>query len=90
MPQEQTFTPVTFGYLRHEAKWLHLYCTICGHEREFDVAQPPFAHMADATVVPTLGQVMVCSRCGTRGKIWSVPEFHGPSVETLKRWRHPK
>jgi hypothetical protein len=83
----QTFTPVTFGYLRREAKWLHLYCTVCGHEREFDVAQPPFAHMADATVVPTLGQSMVCSKCGTKGKIWSVPEFHGASPETRKRWR---
>jgi hypothetical protein len=84
---KQTFTPVTFGYLRREAKWLHLYCTVCGHEREFDVSQPPFAHMADATVVPTLGQSMVCSKCGTKGKIWCVPEFHGASAETLERWR---
>jgi hypothetical protein len=83
----QTFTPVTFGYLRRQAKWLHLYCTVCGHEREFDVSQPPFAHMADSTVVPTLGHYIVCSKCGTKGKIWSVPEFHGASAETLRRWR---
>lgn len=76
----QTFKPVTFGYLRREAKWLH-------HEREFDVSQSPFAHMPDHTVVPTLGQSMMCSKCGTEGKIWSVPEFHGASAETLKRWR---
>jgi hypothetical protein len=50
---QQTFTPVTFGYLRREAKWLDLYCTVCGHEREF--GQPPFDHMSDRTVVPTLG-----------------------------------
>jgi hypothetical protein len=68
-----TFTPETFGDQRREAKWLNLYCTVCGQEREFDVAQPPFAHLADATVVPNLGQSMVCSKCGTKGKIWSVP-----------------
>jgi hypothetical protein len=84
---KQTFTPVTFGYLCREAKWLHLYCTVCGHEREFDVSQPPFAHMPDALVVPTLGQAMVCSKCGTKRKIWSVPEFHGATAETLRRWR---
>ena len=84
---KQTFTPVTFGYLRREAKWLHLYCTVCGHDREFDVSQPPFAHMTDSTVVPTLGQSMVCSNCGTKGEVWSVPEFHGASPETRKRWR---
>ena len=84
---KQTFTPVTFGYLRREAKWLHLYCTVCGQEREFDVSQPPFAHMTDSTVVPTLGQSMVCSNCGTKGKVWSVPEFHGALPETRKRWR---
>jgi hypothetical protein len=54
---------VTFGYLRSEAKWLHLYCTVCGH----DVSKPPFDRMSDSTVVPTLGQSMVCSRCGTKG-----------------------
>jgi hypothetical protein len=52
------YQPVTFGYLRQEAKWPHLYCTVCGHEGEFNVGLPPFAHMAD-TVVPTLGQVTV-------------------------------
>jgi hypothetical protein len=81
------YQPVTFGYLRQEAKWLHLYCTVCGREREFDVSKPPFDQMPDSTVVPTLGQLMVCSKCGTKGKIWSVPEFHGASADTLKRWR---
>ena len=81
------FEPVTFGYLRREARWLHLYCTNCGHEREFDVSRPPFDHMADSTVVPTLGKSMVRSKCGTKGKIWSVPEFHGASPATLRRWR---
>ena len=81
------YQPVTCGYLRQEAKWLHLYCTVCGHEREFAVGKPPFDHMADATLVSTLGQVMVCSKCGTKGKIWSAPEFHGASAATLKRWR---
>jgi hypothetical protein len=84
---KRTFTPVTFSHLRREAKWLHLYCTVCGHEREFDVSKPPFQHLPDDTVVPTLGLVMVCSKCKTKGKIWSVPEFHGASAETLKRWR---
>ena len=68
---KQTFPPVTFGYLRREAKWLHLYCTVCGHEREFEV--------------PTLGQLMVCSKCGTKGKVWSVPEINGASAETVER-----
>jgi hypothetical protein len=29
----QTFTPVTFGYLRREPKWLHLYCTALAKRR---------------------------------------------------------
>jgi hypothetical protein len=45
---KQTFTPVTFGYLRREAKWLHLYCTVCGREREYNVSQPPFDNMPDS------------------------------------------
>ena len=67
---KQTFTG-DVRYLRREAKWLHLYCTVCGRELEYDVGQPPFAHMVDSTVVPTLGQSMVCSKCGTKGKVWS-------------------
>jgi hypothetical protein len=49
---KQTFTPVTFGYLRQETKWLHLYCTVCGREREYDVSKLPFDRMPDSTVVP--------------------------------------
>ena len=66
---------------------MHLLCNVCGHEREVDTSKPPFDKMADSTVVPTLGQVMVCSKCATKGKIWSVPELYGASEETLKRWR---
>jgi hypothetical protein len=62
---QQTFTPVTFGYLRREAEGPHLYCIVC-HEREFDVSPPPFAQMSDATAVPTLRQVMVCSKVRTK------------------------
>ena len=65
---QQTFTLVTFGYLRREAKGPHLYCSVC-HEREFDVSQPPFAQMSDATVVPTLRQVMVCSKVRPRERL---------------------
>lgn len=36
----------------------------CGHEREFNVSKPPFDRRLDATGVPTLGQVMLCSECG--------------------------
>ena len=80
--------PVTFGYLRREGKWMHLLCNACGHEREVDPAvMPPFADMPDSTVVPTFGKSMVCSKCGTKGKIWSVPELYGASPETLRRWR---
>ena len=79
--------PVTFGYLRREGKWM-LLCNVCGHEREVDTAaMAAFAGMPNDTVVPTLGQSMVCSRCGTKGKIWSVPELYGASPETLKKWR---
>ncbi len=66
--------PVTLGYLRREAKWLHLYCNVCGHEREVDTTEAPWAALPDETVVPTLGKSMVCSKCGTKGHIWSVPE----------------
>jgi hypothetical protein len=80
--------PDTFGYLRREGKWMHLLCNVCGHEREVDTAaMAPFAGMPDSTVVPTLGKSMVCSKCGTKGKIWSVPELYGASPETLQRWR---
>ena len=80
--------PVTFGYLRSEGKWMHLLCNVCGHEREVDTAATvPFVHMPDSTVVPTLGKSMVCSKCGTKGKIWSVPELYGASPSILERWR---
>jgi hypothetical protein len=65
---KQTFTPVTFAYLRREAKWLHLYCTVCGRERESMFSNPPLDRMPDSTVVPTLGQSMVWSKCGTKGR----------------------
>jgi hypothetical protein len=35
-----TLTPETFGDQHREATWLHLYCTVCGQEREFDVMLP--------------------------------------------------
>lgn len=63
-----------FVKFKGEAKWLSLYCTVCDHEPEFDVRRPLFAHMPDSVVVPTLGQSMLCSKCGTKGKIWSMPE----------------
>ena len=86
--QAQEGGPVTFGYLRSEGKWLHLLCNVCGHEREVDTASmAPFAGMADSTVVPTLGKSMVCSKCGAKGKIWSVPELYGASPETRRKWR---
>ena len=76
--------PATFGYLRGEGKWLHLLCNVCGHEREVDTSRPPFDKMPDSTVAPTLGKSMVCSECGTKGRIWSVPELYGASPD---RWR---
>lgn len=79
--------PVTFGWLRREGKWLHLYCTACGYEREVDTARPPWSDVSDATVVPTLGKRLRCSRCKVKGKIWSVPELPGASPEVLKKWR---
>jgi hypothetical protein len=73
LSENQQFEPVTSGYLRREAKCLHLYCLVCGHEREFDVSRPPFDHMPDRTVALTLGQV----------KVGSKPKFHGASAEQL-------
>jgi hypothetical protein len=54
--------PVTFGHLRREAKWMHLLCNVCGHEREVDTSKRPFDTMPDSTVAPTLGRSMVCTR----------------------------
>ena len=66
---------------------MHLLCNVCGREREVDTTKPPFDKMPDSTVVPTLGNSMVCSKCGTKGRIWSVPELYGASPETLRKWR---
>lgn len=85
---DQHYEPVTFGDLRRDGMWLHLLCNSCGHEREVEVSKPPFADKPDSTVVPSLGKSMVCSGCGVKGNIWSVPEFHA-GAERREYWRRP-
>jgi len=80
------YNPVTLGDLRRDAKWLHLYCTKCGREREVEPTRPPFGSMPDSTIVHLLGKAMVCTACGTKGKVWSVPEFHA-APERRAQWR---
>ena len=88
MSNELMYEAVTFAHLRREAKWLHLYYTVWGHDREFDVSRPPFEHMPDSTVVPKLGKLMVCSKCGTlvaaapRGRMYSATTqgIHSPAT----------
>lgn len=66
--------------------WLHLLCKICGREREVDPTKSPFEEMPDSTIVHLLGTSMVCTGCGQKGKIWSVPEFHA-GAERRAYWR---
>lgn len=82
----QTFEPVTLGDLRRDRMWLHLLCNSCGHEREVETTKAPFDRMPDGAVVPLIGKSMVCSGCGVKGNIWSVPEFHA-GAERQAYWR---
>lgn len=83
---DKTLGPATFGHLRENRQWLHLYCMACGYEREVDTTTPPWSGMPDGTVVPTLGKRMRCTKCNVKGKIWSVPELPGAG-EVREKWR---
>ncbi len=55
--------PITIGDLRREGKRLWIYCLDCCREVETPAAVLSFE---DAQPVPTAGQRMKCSRCGSR------------------------
>jgi hypothetical protein len=86
--RDQPYEPVSLGDLRREKMWLHLLCNACGREREVEPSKPPLDAMSDDTVVHLLGKSMVCSGCGVKGNIWSVPEFHA-GAERRAFWRRP-
>ena len=76
--------PVTIGDLIHAAKLLWCYCRACGHERDID---PATLEVEPSQPVPTLGQRMTCSKCGSH-EITTAPELYpGGIVAQRKRFQ---
>jgi hypothetical protein len=82
----QQFEPVTLGHLRRETKWLHPNARSAVTSWSSTSASR-LSTRCPTALVPALGKSMVCSKCGTKGKIWSVAELYGASPETFWRWR---
>lgn len=60
----------TVGDLKRAGRRLWAHCMECGHERALDLAH---VSLADAETVPTVGQRLKCSGCGSK-RIYTCPE----------------
>jgi hypothetical protein len=63
---------------------LRVYRTEWGRERDLDPLSPP---LPGKTPVPSVGQCMICSACGSR-KIDARPELYPGGIMAMReRWR---
>lgn len=60
----------TVGDMRRSGRRLWAHCMECGHERALDLAR---VALPDSEPIPTAGQRLKCSSCGSR-RIYTCPE----------------
>jgi Zn finger protein HypA/HybF involved in hydrogenase expression len=84
---DEIFAPVTIGDLAAEGRLLWCYCCACGYERE---VEPRSLGLGDDQPVPTAGQRLKCSQCGSR-EIETKQQLHVEPLEVMRaRYRGRK
>jgi hypothetical protein len=76
----QSFRPVTLGDLARERRLLWCFCRGCTYERE---VAPRSLGLSDNQAVPTAGQRLKYSRCGSKD-IETLPQLHPEPLEVIR------
>ncbi len=76
----ETFRPVILADLAREGRLLWCYCRSCSYERE---VEPRSLGLPDEQPVPTAGQRLKCSRCGSKD-IETKPQLYSEPLEVIR------